>query len=141
MSDNEKISKEVAEAEFERFAEFARLKMNSYRSEANNEKIETYRQHFIEAVMCGRLTVDAEGQVMIITECEAVPEVSFGRRPTQGDRKAMDSVRMMPNTLPMEARTIAHIASVTGIAPAKFNKMEEHDIRLVKEVFELFLDE
>lgn len=141
MSDEIKVLREVAEEEFERFAEFARLKMDSYRSEANNEKIETYRQHFIEAVVDGRIEVDAEGSVTVKTECESVDKVHFGRRPTQGDRKAMDYVKMMPNTLPMEARTIAHLASVTGIAPAKFNKLEEHDIKLVKEVFELFLDE
>ena len=141
MSDDIKVSREVAEDEFDRFAEFARLKMNSYRSEAAQEKVLTCKEHFIEAVMDGRITVDGGGEVAIKTECGALETVTFSRRPTQGDRKAMDSIRMMPNTLPMEARTIAHIASVTGIAPAKFNKLEEHDIRLAKEVFELFLDE
>lgn len=137
----EKVSRDVAEEEFEQFADFARLKMDSYRSEIAQEKVTTCKEHFIEAVMCGRITVDDEGHVVITTECEAVQTVRFGRRPTQGDRRAMDRVKMNAGMIPIEAKEDAFLASVTGIAPALLGKIEDHDMRLIKEVFHLFLDE
>ena len=137
MSDNEKISRDVAEDEFLRFAEFARLKLDSFRSEAAQEKVQTCKEHFIEAVMCGRITVDDEGHVNCHTESEDLPVVRFSRRPKQEDRRAMDKVKLMA----METKEDAFLASVTGIAAARIGKLEQHDIRLVKEVFYLFLDE
>ena len=137
MSDEIKVLREVAEEEFERFAEFARLKMDSYRSEAAQEKMETCRQHFIEAVVDGRIEVDADGHVTVKTECEAVEKVHFGRRPNGYDDKQMDKQKMFA----IEAKEDARICSVLGIAPALFGKIEQHDRRLIKEVFYLFLDE
>jgi len=141
MSEQEKVSREVAEAEFDLFSEFARLKMDSYRNETAQEKVETCKQHFIEAVMCGRITVDADGHVECHTENDDIPVVRFGRRPIQADCRAMDRVKMNAGMIPIEAKEDAFLASVTGIAPALLGKIEMHDMRLIKEVFHLFLDE
>jgi hypothetical protein len=134
---DEKISREVAVAEFDRFAEFARLEMDSFRSESAQEKMETYRQHFIENVMKGRIAVDEDGAVTCSTESEALPEVVFTRRPRQGDRKAMDTCKLTH----VEEKEDAWLARVTNIAPSRLAKLEQHDIKMVKEVFYLFLDE
>jgi hypothetical protein len=134
---HQKIPRDVAKDDFDRFAEFARLKMDSYRSEVAQEKVNTCREHFIENVMCGRITVDEDGQATILTESEVVPSVRFGRRPNGFDDKQMDKCKIYA----IEAKEDARVASVLGVAPALFNKLEHHDRRLIKEVFHLFLDE
>ena len=131
------IPRDVAEAEFERFAEFARLDLDSYRQEMQAEKVNACREHFIEAVMRGQITVDEEGSVEVRTQCEALPSVRFGRRPRQSDRKAMDKCKLTA----IEQKEDAWLASLCGIPVQQLNKLEQADMRLIKEVFHLFLDE
>lgn len=132
-----KIPKDMAENDFQRFADFARLDLDSYRTEMQAEKVNACREHFIEAVMDGRILVDEEGGVDVKTSLEELPSVRFSRRPRQSDRKAMDRCKLTA----IEQKEDAWLSSLCGIPVQVLNKLEQADIRLVKEVFHLFLDE
>lgn len=132
-----KIPRDMAENDFQRFADFARLDLDSYRTEAQAEKVNACREHFIEGVMSGRVVVDDEGAVEVRTQSDDGIVVHFSRRPRQSDRKAMDRCKLTA----IEQKEDAWLASLCGIPVQTLNRLEQADMRLVKEVFHLFLDE
>ena len=53
-----KIEKEAAEAEFERFCDFAQIDLEEPRNENDRTSVEESRAKFVHFVMRGKITVD-----------------------------------------------------------------------------------
>lgn len=129
------ISREVAEADFERFCETARLDLNKPRNNNDKQDLGEQRELFIYYVMRGRLTVDDDGWPTVITQCEDLPEVRFSRRPCVPALRAMDKVKATNEN----GKLLAMIGDVLGVPTASWNKLEFVDFEVVSLVFALFL--
>ena len=130
-----KVSNEVAEQDFQRFADMARLKLDRVRNENERRDLGEDRQYFIEEVMDGRIVVDENGYPTVLTESEELPEVKFTRRPRVTGLRAMDKCKKENEN----GKMIAMMADTLGIAPAKFNTLDTVDFENVSLVFGLFL--
>lgn len=132
----EKMNRAMAESEFDRFCDAARINMDRYRNDEDAEEFVTYRERFIEGVQSGRITVDDEGWPTVHTESENLKEVRFGRRPNGFDRCTMDK----HHDGAQQTRLFAWIASIVGKSPKHLQGLEEHDMDVVRTVFALFRD-
>ena len=130
-----KITKEVAEAEFQRFADMARIDMERPRNTNERRDLEDDREQFVYFVEKGRITVDEEGYPTVNTESEDLPTVRFGRRPRVTALRAMDKCKKNNEN----GKMLAMMADTLGIAPAKLNSLEYADFEVVSLVFSLFL--
>ena len=129
-----KVSQEVAEHEFERFAETARLDMDKPRNANDRGELNENRELFIYYVTKGQITVDDDGYATVHTQCETLSEVKFDGRPKVRSRRAIDRVK---NTSQV-AQQLALIADTVGIPVASFNKLDEVDMEVVELVYSLF---
>ena len=130
-----KVTKEVAEQEFERFAATARLDMDKPRNDNDRLAIDESRELFIYYVMKGLITVDDDGYATVHTECVDLPEVKFSNRPKVMHRRAVDRVK---NTS-QASQGMAVIADVVGKPTALLNKLDDVDYQVVELVYLLFL--
>lgn len=130
-----KINREVAEGEFQRFADMARLDMDRPRNSNERRDIEEDKEQFVYFVEKGRIVVDEEGYPTVRTESEELPEVRFGRRPRVTSLRAMDKCKKNNEN----GKMLAMMGDTLGIAPAKLNSLEYADFEVVSLVFSLFL--
>ena len=130
-----KINKEMAEAEFQRFADMARLDLDRPRNANERRDIEEGKEQFVYFVMKGRITVDDEGYPTVKTESEELPTIRFGKRPRVTALRAMDKCKKNNDN----GKMLAMMADTLGIAPAMFNSLEYTDFEVVSLVFSLFL--
>jgi len=129
------ISREVAESDFDRFAKFARLKMDRVRNLNEKTDVEELRAFVVDEIVDGRITVDDGGRVTIRTESAETPEVKFVHRPFGTIIKAMD----MQKTGQDGAKQLAAIAETCGISKAKLEALEYRDLANVQVIFSMFL--
>lgn len=130
-----KITKELAEADFQRFADMARLDLERPRNSNDRRDLDEDKEQFIYFVTKGRVTVDDDGYPTVHTESEELPAVRFGRRPRVTALRAMDKCKRNNEN----GKMLAMMADVLGIAPAKMNALEYADFEVVSLVFSLFL--
>jgi hypothetical protein len=130
-----KVDQETAEAEFERFASFARIKMDRMRNTNTRRDLDEARQQFIEEVMDGRITVDEAGVATVHTDSDDIPDVRFGRSVTAMNLAAADKRKENEDVAKMNAM----MGAATGIAPGRIAKLEAPDWFNVALVFGLFL--
>lgn len=129
------VSREVAEAEFERFAEAARLDLGKPRNENDRRSVADDRELFVYQVMRGRISVDEDGWPTVHTDSEALPVVRFSSRPRVTNYRAMDKVKATNEI----GKMLAMIADVTGVPTALLNGLEQADFENVSLTFGLFL--
>lgn len=131
----EKISREIAEADFDRFCDMARLDFDRPRNTSERRDLDDDRASFIYFVEKGRITVDEEGYPTVHTDSEELPAVRFGKRPRVTSLRAMDKVKKNNDN----GKMIAMMADTLMIPSAKFNTLEYADFEIVSLVFSLFL--
>jgi hypothetical protein len=129
------ISRETAEADFQRFADMARLDMEKPRNENDRRDIEEDKETFIYYVAKGSITVDDEGYPTVKTESEDLPAIRFGRRPRVTSLRAMDKCKKSNEN----GKMLAMMGETLMIPAAKFNTLEYSDFEKVSLVFGLFL--
>jgi hypothetical protein len=129
------VTREVAEADFDRFARFARLKMDRKRNLIDKNDIEQDRDYLVEEIMDGRIVIDDEGHPAVICECEETPRVSFDFRPKGIVMKAMDMHKKDHDM----AKVHAMIAEATRVPAAKLFALDAVDLRNVQVLFNMFL--
>ena len=130
-----KVSKEIAEADFERFAARARLRLDRINDSDTRRDVANEREQFIEEVMDGRIVVDEEGWPTVYTESEILPELKFTNRPKVTALRAMDKAK--PGN--ENAKMLAMMADTLRIPSAKFNSLDLIDFQNVSLVFSFFL--
>lgn len=131
----EKISHELAEAEFNRFARVARLDMEKPRDFSERTDVNSSRDLFIYHVKRGDIEVDEEGWPTVLTQSEDLPRIAFTKRPKVTALRAMDKYKRSDET----AKTLAMMGDTLGIAPVKLNGLDHADFETVSLVFSLFL--
>lgn len=131
----EKISREIAEADFNRFCEMARLDMERPRNANDRRDLDEDRDSFIYYVQKGVITVDDNGYPTVHTQSEDLPAVRFGRRPNVTALRAMDKCKKTNDN----GKMLAMMGDTLMIPSAKFNTLEYIDFEAVSLVFSLFL--
>ena len=129
----EKISKEMAQQELERFLLKARIKKDAPRSQEMEEKFLNNCDNFIYEVMRGGITVDEEGWPAVHTESDFLSQITWSRRPNGTDRCAS-----LDKNQGVSAQ-YAWVGSVTGKPPGALRKLDDADWEVVWLVHELFL--
>jgi hypothetical protein len=131
----EKICKEIAEQDFNRFATVARLDLEKPRDESERTDIFTCREQFIYHVMRGNIVVNEEGWPTVLTQSEDLPRIEFTKRPKVTALRAMDKYKQGDAS----AKTLAMMGDTLGIAPVRLNSLDYADFETVSLVFSLFL--
>lgn len=136
MKQTPTIDRQTAELEFDRFCDAARVNLTRYRNDKDAEDFEEKKEQFIDGVMYGHIIVDDEGWPTVITECSDLKEIRFPRRPNGFDRVQMDKIKQGQSELML----FTWIGSVVKLGARSLEQLEEHDMALVRCVFNLFLD-
>jgi hypothetical protein len=133
--EEQKISQEMAEEEFNRFATVARLDLEKPRDESDRSDVLTMRDLFIYHVKKGNITVDDEGWPTIRTQSDDLPQIVFHNRPKVTALRAMDKCKRDNNN----AKFLSMMGDALGIAPVRLNSLDYADFETVSLVFNLFL--
>lgn len=131
------ISKDVAEAEFERFLEAMDLveRINSSRlDEEDKKKLAEIRDNVVSAIESGRLVIDGEGCPVYTPKLGDTKAIKFSE-PDGAVVMAMDRVKQ-GHTI---AKANAVLGAMTGEGPQRFAKMKQRDLRVCNDLLTLFL--
>jgi len=129
------IPEEVAKVDFERFAKFARLKVERKRNKNDRADVDEMRDAMIEDIMDGVVTIDDAGKPTIHTPDPELPTITFKFRPTFLVARSMDSQKKDADV----AKNVGMIAEAVCVAPARLYALEFRDMEVVQRVFTLFL--
>lgn len=131
-----KIAREVAVEELERFFEAMDLQAKVDESRLDPDDLKSLRSAkdaVIEAIMCGALEVDAEGQPVYTPKKGGKP-ITF-REPNGADILAMDKCKQGATI----SKQNAVLGSLTGEGPARFASMAQRDYSVCTALVALFL--
>lgn len=131
----EKIAKEVAEKEFERF--LVAMDIEDHVDEEGLDKdevrqIRKAKRMFVRAVQKGRLTVDDAGHPVYTT-------VSLEQAQTLSFRRPKGEAFMVGDDESSMAVSFNVLAQMTGVPARTFARMEYNDLEVVQAITKLFL--
>lgn len=129
----EKVAKEVAEAEFDRFIDAMDLDTDKARMDPDDVKsFEDVKGKFVRAMMRGQLVVDDKGQPVVTTHDGT--RLTF-YEPTGASFAAMDSRKKGQDV----GKMLAMMADMCRVAPAVFSKLPNRDFKICQALIQLFL--
>jgi hypothetical protein len=131
----DKISKEMAEEEFDRFAKAARLDMEKPRDQADRTDVFSSKELFIYHIQRGNISVDEDGWPTVHTQSEDLPDIQFRCRPKVTALRVMDKYKATDES----AKMLAMLGATLGISPAKLNALDYADYEVAGLVFSMFL--
>ena len=132
-----KVAPEVAEQEFQRFAELMDLDLDE--SKMNEEDLEGFLKHkriILNAIVTGHVTVDDDGcpTVHLKRPTEQLSSVTF-HEPTGSTFLSMDQKKKTQDV----SKMYSMIQDMAGLPAGALAKMPNRDLRVVQSVGMLFL--
>jgi len=127
------ISREFAEAEFERFAECMGLDVDE--STLDGEEKSSLRESravFVKSVMAGRMTVNENGEPTVTTSEDK--ELTF-HEPRGGTLAQSDKAKQGQ----AYAKMFLIMAGLTKTSPTMFSSMRRRDLKICEAITLLFL--
>jgi len=139
MSEKKKevIAKEVAEAEFDRFAEAMDLELEPADMDAEDKKgLDAQKGRLIKAIMSGSLIINENGEPVYTPQRagENVNPITFSE-PTGASLMAMDRKKRTEDV----GKLYATMADITGQSSGIFSKMKMGDLKICMAITTLFL--
>jgi hypothetical protein len=131
------ISKEVAEAELERFLEAMDLKERTEQSRLDAEdkrQLVEVKENVISAIMSGRLVISEDGTPVYTPKAGDMKPIKFNE-PDGACLMAMDKLKHGHNM----AKQNAVLGAMTGEGPQRFANMKQRDLRVCGDLLTLFL--
>jgi len=129
-----KVSQEVADAEFDRFAEAMDLDVDTSRMDTEDvETFKTSRRRVTDAIMRGSLAIDDAGQP-VYQPLAGGDAITF-YEPTGATFMAMDGKKKDHDF----ERTFSLLADMTRQLPKRFATMKQRDLKLCRTILGLFL--
>lgn len=129
----EKINRQVAEEEFERFKSFMRLRLDREGMDENERRdVNEDVQILIEEIMAGRLSIDDDGHP-IVHPGEGFPDLVFSK-PTGRSVAVIDKKKEAHKV----AQQFALIAELCGTAPSIIQRMDWDTIDICARIVGLF---
>lgn len=129
-----KVAREVAEAEFEKFAELMWLDVNPEGLDADDKKhLETAKRSFVRACMDGFLSVNSSGEPVLKPQAGGDP-ITF-HEPKGEAIMARDSKKQGHD----QAKLVATMVKMTGETEERFKAMVGRDFKVCEAITILFL--
>jgi hypothetical protein len=130
----ERISDEVCEAEFHRFAEGMDLDVDpKHLDDEDKKSLDESKRRFFRAMKMGQLTVNAECEP-VFTPADGGKAIVF-HEPKGASFMASDQKKKGHDM----AKTFAQIADMTGQSPDRFAKMAGRDVKVCVALYLLFM--
>lgn len=131
----EAVAREVAEAEFERFAEAMDLDVDeeSISDEDDRKGLRSARDAFVRAVMRGKLAVNEVGEPVVTLSTGEGEELTF-YEPTFDVIAQSDKTKAGKDM----AKMALIMGAMTKTSAAKFSKMRMRDFKVCQTVVTLF---
>lgn len=134
MSD--KIAKEVAEQEFDRFVEAMDLDVDPVDMDEEDKKgYHQQRDRVIAAIQAGTLTINDNGEPVFTPQRTKDAEPLTFHEPTGASLMAMDRKKKTEDV----GKMYAVMAEITKSHPSTFAKMKMADLKVCQAVTTLFL--
>lgn len=128
-----KIPRELAESEFERFAEAMDLDIDRTRMDADDQKgLDEAKQVLFRAMERGQLVIDEKGQP-VFTPSSGEPITFY--EPTGASFISMDAKKKDHQV----AKLIAIMADITRLPEKIFSKLPNRDFKVCRTIVTLFL--
>lgn len=134
MSD--KIAKEVAEAEFDRFAEAMDLDVDpADMDEEDKKSFEQQRQRVVKAIQSGSLVINENGEPVFTPQRTKDAEPLTFHEPTGASLMAMDRKKKTEDI----GKLYATMGDITKTHASTFSKMPMGDLKICMALVTLFL--
>lgn len=134
MSD--KIDKETAELEFNRFTDSMDLDVDeSFMDEVDLMSFNKQKRRIVAAIANGSLVINENGEPVYTPKKSDIEALTFHER-TGASILAMDGKKKNHNV----AQTYAIMAEITKTHPKVFAKMKGIDIKICEAIFALLMD-
>lgn len=132
----DKVSAEMAEQEFDRFAESMDLEFDTSSMDPEDKKgFDHNKGIIIKAIQKGSLFIDDKGQPVYTPQRTADVAPIVFKEPTGASLMAMDSGKKAE-----DVKKLYHVmADVTGREPKVFSNMKMADLKVCMAVITLFL--
>lgn len=137
QSNEPKISREVAEAELERFLSEMDLQMRTDPSRLDSDdqkKLREVKENVVQSLMSGRLVIDDEG-CPVYHPVKGDPKPIKFNEPGGADLMAMDKFKQTQTI----AKQNAILGAMTGEGPQRFANMKQRDLNVCSDLLMLFL--
>lgn len=130
-----KVATEVAEAEFERFAEAMDLDTNVERMDDDDKAaFGNQKRRVVRAIEDGHLVVDDKGQPIFTPQLGDTTPITF-YEPTGASLMSMDKRKANENF----AKVFGTLADMTKTSAARFAALKGRDIKVCQALYLLFL--
>lgn len=130
------VAREVAEAEFGRFAEAMDLDFDIKRMDADDLKgFQEQKHRIVRAIMRGILVVDPKGQFVYTPQTGADRSPITFYEPTGASMMAMDRKKKGEDV----GKMYASMGDMTRVSPDRFAKMLARDLKVCQAIAVLFL--
>lgn len=129
------VAREVAENEFQRFADLMALDVDVSKMDADDAKsFVQQREVILAAIQRGHMTIDEEGQPIYAPQADEGGPIVF-YEPTGATFMAMDGKKKNADM----SKLFAAMADMTKQPPIRFAKMKNRDMKVCMAVITLFL--
>ncbi len=135
--EDNKIAKEVAEAEFDRFADLMDLDVNTEGMSADEKRDFTVqRDRLVRVIQSGALVINGNGEPVYTPQRAEgdVNPITFNE-PTGASYLAMDRKKVGEDM----GKLFSTMADVTGQSAGLFSKMKNSDLKVCIAIITLFL--
>lgn len=130
-----KVAKEIAEAEFERFADAMDLDVSTEGLDDEDKRgLEKHRATIVNAIVAGHLVIDESGQPVYSPREGNTGAITF-REPTGATMMAADQRKKGQDM----AKLYAMVAAMTQQPAQRFANMKRRDLRVCEAIAVLFL--
>lgn len=131
----QKVAREVAETEFDRFVEAMDLDTDESKMDSDDRKsFGELRERIVRAIEQGHLAIDDKGQPVYTPRAGRTEPITF-REPTGASFMAMDTKKKDQNV----AKMYAVMADITGSDAKRFAQMSGRDLKICQAIVTLFL--
>jgi hypothetical protein len=137
LSTESKMSREVAEADLERFLAEMDLteRTDPSRLDADDQKkLRDVKENVVLAIMSGRLVISEDGCPVYTPSKGDQKPIKFSE-PSGGDLMAMDKYKQTQTI----AKQNALLGAISGEGPQRFANMKQRDLNVCSDLLMLFL--
>lgn len=136
MEQQQRVAREVAEAEFERFVETMDLDVDESRMDTEDRKsFDELKERLLRAIETGLLVVDDKGQPVYTPRAGTHTQPITFHEPTGASFMAMDTKKKDQSV----AKMYAVMADMTHLDQKVFAAMPARDLKICQAVVTLFL--
>jgi hypothetical protein len=133
---NDKVAKEVAEAEFDRFVKAMDLDVDpSDMSEEDKEAFQQQKERLVGAIQSGALTINDDGEPVFTPQRTKDADTLTFHEPTGASLMAMDRKKKSEDI----GKLYAAMADMTRSHSSTFSKMRMADLKVCMAITTLFL--